>query len=117
MNEIQSNWIIDEFFKPDAQTARNFAGWRNIAKKLVEEGKCITTTGKIWIGGIGNFIKERPYEAGVDLVELSFDVESFTSSSNLYFKEIWFQRMKEIQTEEEKINERKLAISSILTNN
>lgn len=86
MDENQRNWLIETFFKNE-----KYAGWRKIAEKLIDEGSCITTTQgyDIWVGGIGNFIKDEPFEGGVDLIRLTFNVKEFASKDNSFFMEYY----------------------------
>lgn len=71
------DWVIDTFFVIDDSF---YSGWRNIAKKLVYEGYCLTTTNDIWVGGIGNFINDCIYEDGVGIYELTFNLDKFIES-------------------------------------
>ena len=96
MKKNQKTWLLNVFFKNE-----DFAGWRNIAEKLIDTGSCITTNqGKdIWIGGIGNFINSESYGGGVDLIELTFDVNKFCSKENLFFMEYYDHYVEELRLE------------------
>lgn len=96
MNDFQKNWLLETFFKNE-----QFAGWKNIAEKLIDTGSCVTTNQgkKIWVGGIGNFIKSKPYEGGVDLIELTFDVKEFCSKDNMYFLEYYNHHVDKLNQE------------------
>jgi len=55
-----------------------YAGYDNICNKLIENGSCITTIHAsvgFKNGGIHNFVKQEPYEDGIDLIKLSIDKE------------------------------------------
>lgn len=79
----QENFIIEKFFKNE-----NFAGWRNISEKLVQEQTVLTTCNHtdIWWGGVGNFITSYESDKGVGLWEYNFNLEGFLSSE--WFKEV-----------------------------
>jgi len=58
----------------------------NVANKLLTTGKCVVAgDGKLWHGGIGNFIRITDAEDFVDCKHLNFDVDEFLSSE--WFKE------------------------------
>lgn len=105
MNETQKNWILNTFFKNE-----KFAGWKNIAEKLIDTGSCITTSQAtdIWIGGIGNFIKSGTYEEGVGIIELTFDLKTFVSRDNAFFMQYYNQELilskKKLEEAEERFN-------------
>lgn len=82
LNNTQLNWLLNTFFENE-----EFHGWKNIALELIKKGKCVTTKlgSNIWIGGVGNFIKEKVYDGNKDLIELTFDINAFCSSENKYF--------------------------------
>jgi hypothetical protein len=52
-----------------------YPGFFNIVNKLVDTGSCVTTisASDIDFFCMNSFIAQRPYEAGVDLIELSFN--------------------------------------------
>lgn len=53
----------------------------NVADKLLRNGKCVVAgDGKLWHGGIGNFIRNTDAEDFVDCTQLNFDVDVFLSS-------------------------------------
>jgi hypothetical protein len=92
-------------------TNEEFAGYRNIAEKLLNTGQCIVA-GKecIWKGGIGNFIKTSNAEEAVDCLLYEFDLEYFLSSE--WYKErrlnilsMLSNEIKEVQTRFEDISE------------
>lgn len=76
LSEYQKNFLLDYFFKNE-----KYAGWKNIATKLLETGQCIVA-GKdcIWIGGIGNFIKTEDAKDAIDCTLYKFDLECFFTS-------------------------------------
>lgn len=108
MDKIQKEWVLETFFKKE-----QFPGWRNIAEKLLDTGKCITTS-KIWIGGIGNFIDSKDYEGEVGLVELTFDKDSFLSVKNKYFIEYYRAELKKTIAQMKKLTEYSDSISNII---
>lgn len=53
----------------------------NVADKLLRNGKCVVAgDGKLWHGGIQNFITITDAEDSVDCSQLNFDVDEFLSS-------------------------------------
>jgi hypothetical protein len=55
--------------------------YQNISDKLLRNGKCVVAgDGKLWHGGIGNFIRITDAEDFVDCKQLNFDVDEFLSS-------------------------------------
>lgn len=86
MDKAQKDWLLDTFFKND-----NFPGWKNIATELIETGNCLTSKQgeNIWIGGIGNFIESKPYNGGIDIIELTFNLKEFISENNAFFMEYY----------------------------
>lgn len=90
---IQKEFLLKSFFKNE-----KYAGWRNVAEKLIDTGKCITSgTECIWNGGIGNYISLKPADGAVDCSEYTFNLKSFLQSGwfKLYYKEY----LKIIKTE------------------
>ena len=72
----QKNFLLDKFFENNS-----YAGWRNIATKLIEDGQCIVQGSNcIWFGGIGNFIKTSTAKDAVDCLLYEFDLEYFMDS-------------------------------------
>lgn len=72
--------VLKEMFKGKEN---NYSGYDNICNKLIETGVCLTTIRASIIfknGGIHNFVKQEPYEYGVDLLKLSIDKEEIYSS-------------------------------------
>lgn len=95
LTEYQKTFLIDTFFKNE-----NYAGWRNIATKLVENGRCLVAgTECIWKGGIGNFIKTEEAKNAVDCTEYYFDLEYFLTSS--FFKEYKEQKYNKLVLEKQ----------------
>lgn len=87
MNEIQVSWLVSKFF------GSSFAGGNAIARSLILNGSCITTTGGIFGSIVNSFITEVPYvipgnnvDKGNGLITLTFDLEGFVSESNEFFK-------------------------------
>lgn len=66
---------------------REYAGWKNVANKLIEYGSCtVAGTDCIWIGGIGNFIKTTEAENAIDCLLYEFNMVEFMSS--MWYKEV-----------------------------
>ena len=92
----QKEFIIS-FFKDE-----RYAGWKNIATALIENGKCIVPGSEcIWKGGIGNFIATKETDLAVGCLEYSFDLSVFLSSA--WFEEVKYGNLIEIRAEEEKL--------------
>lgn len=103
LTENQKTFLLNYFFKNET-----YAGWKNIATKLLINGSCIVAgTDCIWKGGIGNFIQVNNTEEFVDCVKYKFDLEDFLSSE--WFKEIHNSYITELAQHkremEEKYNE------------
>lgn len=66
------NTILSEMCGNDSD---KYPGFFSIVNKLVDTGSCVTTTNasNMDFFCMNSFIKHRPYEAGVDLIELYFD--------------------------------------------
>lgn len=77
LTEQVKEFILGHFFFNS-----KYAGWRNIAEKLLEEKSCIVAGNDcIWIGGVGNFIKLNKAEEYFGCVEYKFDYNSFIKSA------------------------------------
>lgn len=82
LTENQKEFILKRFFENEI-----FAGWKNVATKLLENGFCIVAGNEcIWRGNIGNFIDTEPSQLAVDCLEYRFDLDEFLKSK--WFKEI-----------------------------
>lgn len=102
LKQIHKDWIVDTFFL-SSDIERRFAGARSIATKLVESGECIIAgDNRIWRGGIGNFIKDKPAENAIDCTKLTFDVEAFASKDNLYFMDYYESANHVLENERDK---------------
>lgn len=114
MNQTQKDWLLETFFKNE-----NFAGWRNIAEKLIEKGTCVTTKQgeDIWRGGIGNFIGSRDYDGGVDLIILTFDIDNFCSEHNAFFMEYHDAHVEKLVEASRKADEKLHDIREIIKRN
>lgn len=114
MNENQKNWLLETFFKNE-----KFAGWRNIAEKLIDTGSCVTTKQgeDIWKGGIGNFIGSRDYDGGVDLIILTFELDNFCSRHNAFFMEYHNAHIEELVEESRKADNKLYDIREIIKDN
>ena len=68
------------FFSSSIDTEK-IRGWKNIAEKLLDTGKCIVAGDEcIWVGSIGNFNRTKNADGAVGCLEYSFDVENFITS-------------------------------------
>lgn len=82
LTDNQKEFLVEYFFKHEG-----YAGWREIAITLLEQGTCIVAGNKrIRSGGIGNFINIRPAINAVDCSEYTFDLDLFLSSQ--WYKDI-----------------------------
>ena len=102
MTQYQKDFLLEYFFKNE-----KYAGWKNIATKLLETGKCIVP-GKdcIWYGGIGNFIDTKPTNDAIGVIgciEYSFDLEYFLGSE--WFKEIHNQYISILSNKKREIED------------
>lgn len=78
LDNAQKEFLLKFFELP------HLPGWKNIATKLLENESCIVAgTDKIWIGGIGNFIKTKSADILIDCLEYTFELEQFLSSKML----------------------------------
>lgn len=84
LSEHQKEFLLKHFFKNE-----KYAGWKSIATKLLETGRC-TVSGNhcIWVGGIGNFIKLEEAKDAVGCVVYKFDLDSFLISQ-------WYKTIKD----------------------
>lgn len=68
---------------------RDYAGWRNIAEKLYDNGVCIVAGEKsIWMFynyGAGAYVRTKENDSYIGCLEYTFDKEKFLNSA--YFKE------------------------------
>ncbi len=81
LTDYQIQFLVDTFFKNE-----KYAGWKNIAFVLLEDGKAIVAgTECIWIGGIGNFIKTNSAKGFIDCLEYTFNLDEFLKSE--WYKE------------------------------
>lgn len=96
LTEIQKDFILQNFFKNES-----FAGWKNIANNLLDNGSCVVAGDScIWSGGIGNFIKTSNADNFVGCLLYEFDLEYFLSSSwfnqiiKPYISNLWEEKTK-----------------------
>ncbi len=81
LNQNQKEFLLEYFFENE-----KYAGWKGIATKLIETGKCIVAGSEcIWKGGVGNFIKTSEAEGTVGCCLYTFDLAYFMSSA--WYKE------------------------------
>lgn len=89
---IKNYFFVDEFF----------AGWESIADSLLESGECIVAgNGRIWIGGIGDFIKVSTAPNLIGCSILKFDIAVFLSSE--LFKHTKESYLEQIRNDIEKL--------------
>ena len=84
VTENQREFLLEYFFYND-----EYPGWKNIANKLIDNGKVVipNINDKIWIGGIGNFIEITDgSDDFVDCIQYNFDLKDFLTSE--YYKDI-----------------------------
>jgi len=104
MTNNQKEFLLEYFFKN-----QYYPGWKSIANKLLNTGKCIVAGNNcIWIEGIGNFIQVEKAEDAIDCSLYTFDLKNFLNSE--WFKEIHNQyinilanKKKEIENEYKEI--------------
>lgn len=93
MTQNQKEFLLKFFIN------ENFAGWRNIATSLIENGYCIVAGSEcIWKGGIGNFIttNESPKEY-VDCIKYNFNLTEFLKCE--WFKSNLQNKLVEVENE------------------
>ena len=82
LTEQQTEYLLENFFKNE-----NFAGWKNIAKTLLEKGKCVVAGEYcIWDSYIGNFIETKKAFDFFGCLEYHFNLETFLKSE-------WFKSL------------------------
>lgn len=78
----QLDFLLNNFFHNE-----KYPGWRNIATKLLQDGKCIVAgQNSIWQGGVGNFIKVEDAEDTIECSLYTFDLEYFLKSE--FYKDV-----------------------------
>jgi hypothetical protein len=103
LSESQKEFLLKWFFENDLH---HYPGWKAIAEKLLETGKCIVAGNTcIWIGGIGNFINTKETNEAVGCLVYEFDIDYFfTSLFYKQVKELYMQRLlKDIEESKEKV--------------
>jgi len=99
MKHYQKEFLLNYFF-----ITREYAGWRNVAEKLIDKGRCIVAGNtRIWSGGIGNFLKIEPAKDAVDCSVYIFYLENFLSSE--FFKDVCNSYIAEIATKKREIEQ------------
>lgn len=97
LTDNQIDFLLEHFFKNE-----KFAGWRNIATKLLTTGSCVVAgNDSIWHGGIGNFIKTEAPDGYVDCIVYKFDLEYFLKSG--WFKESHCQHISNLTTKKREV--------------
>ena len=100
--------FILKFFKDE-----RFAGWKNIASKLIKTGSCIVAgENPIWVGGIGNFISIKPYKDAYNCSEFTFHKELFFNSD--YFQDYLKGGILNISTKIEDLEREKQSLEELL---
>lgn len=80
LTKFQKDFILSLF------RDEKYAGWKGIAEKLLDNGRCIVAgTDCIWHGGIGNFIETSEAEDAIDCLLYEFDFKKFLKSK--YYQE------------------------------
>ena len=101
LTEKQIDFIIKNFFEINTNTIK-FPGWYSIAKTLLEKGNCIVAGDtKIWLGGIGNFIKTKEAPNAINCLLYEFDLDSFLRS--IWFTEVYTNYIQKILEEKNRI--------------
>jgi hypothetical protein len=96
LTESQKNFILDTFFEHE-----DYAGWKNIATVLLENGTCVVPNLKsgfsIWHKkNIGAFIEIEAAETYVDCIRYNFDLDYFLESD-------WFKKARNSYVNEEQV--------------
>lgn len=87
------------FFRND-----RYAGWRNIATNLIDNGECVVAGNScIWVGGIGNFIKTEEAPDYIDCVKYKFDLADFLKSA--WYKETLTNYLDDLRDKQIKLLE------------
>ena len=107
LTKEQKDYIIQTFFKNEL-----LAGWKNIATKLVYEGKCVVAGERcIWVGGIGNFIETKKTDDFFGCLEYNFDIMYFIKSK--WFNENVKLYLDSLSEQQKVLNEKFGSISSL----
>lgn len=105
LTQAQKDFLLEHFFKNE-----KFAGWRGIAEKLLDTGKCIVAGDRcIWIGGVGNYITTKDAENAYNCLEYTFNLEGLLSSE--WYKQIHSDFLDALQC---KINSLQSNFDSVL---
>jgi len=100
LTEKQKYFLFEKFFQHNT----NYHGANVIAYTLLSTGKCIVaSTDKVWVGGIGNFIKTELHPEGVGCYLYTFNIENFLNS--LLFRDSLEHELKEQKIKEQEIHE------------
>lgn len=77
ITNTNKDFILDNYFYNP-----QFAGWKNIAEKLIDQGSCVVAGDtRIWVGGIGNFIDYSTPDNFLECTKYSFDLDAFLRSN------------------------------------
>lgn len=72
----QLDFLVEKFFYVES-----VAGSAQIARQLLQNGHCVVAGGgRVWYGGVGNFLTAVPAKDAVGCTHLSIDVDEFLSS-------------------------------------
>ena len=110
LTNTQIQILIDAFFKTaDAPPY----GVLEIGRQLLSEGQCIVAgNGRLWNGGVGNFIRVTVAEGAVGCALLTFDREAFLSS--LWVVETLAHHIEPLRDQVAALEEKVDAVSELL---
>lgn len=93
LNDNQFRFLMSFFVEETGPASHH-----TIATKLIRDGICIVAgDGKIWEGGIGNFINIRSADHAINCSELTFDLAYFLSSE--WFKSGLTNKMQIVKSD------------------
>ena len=88
-------------------------GLAEISRRLLSAGECIVAgTGRLWNGGVGNFIRVTATEDAVGCVKLTLDRESLLSS--LWVREILGMSVGPLRDQVVKLQEQVDAVCDLI---
>lgn len=108
LDNVSKEFLLQYFFNN-----LQYAGWKNIATKLLETGECVVGGDNcIWIGGVGNFIKTSAADEGYfGCLKYVFDFETFLTSE--YYLEIRANYLIEVDKTIEELKLKRISIANI----
>ncbi len=93
LTQNQKDFLLNIFFVHE-----HYSGWKGIAEKLLDKGKCVVAGDRcIWSGGIGNFIKTKEHADYFGCLEYTFDIKIFLGSQ--FYTFVYNEYMKEQEAE------------------